>query len=70
MASKARNAKILCGMLVGMTEDDANDVIASGKMTARVVMRDGAPYVVTRDFKADRINLRIQNGNVTEAEVG
>lgn len=38
--------------------------------TVRVIMRDRQAFIVTRDFRTDRVNFVVRDGFVREAEVG
>ena len=59
--------------VIGMTEPEAISLIegvSSEKLTARVVRRDDENFVITMDYRLDRINLEIDGGLVTKAYVG
>lgn len=55
---------------VGKTEKEVTDAVIEGGGTARVVRRDGEPYIVTMDLRANRANLTIENGIVTKITFG
>lgn len=56
--------------LVGMKEAKAIQTLGDLGVKIRIVHRDGVNYVVTADFKTDRVNLSIVNGKVSKADVG
>jgi hypothetical protein len=56
--------------LIGTTEADAVNRIRAAGLIDRVTMRDGDYYIITRDLRADRVNLHIEAGTVTKAEIG
>lgn len=56
--------------LVGLSETEAVKVAESNGWAARVVERDGESYMVTTDWRSDRVNLTVANGTVTAVSVG
>ena len=56
--------------LVGMTEEDAVQLIESHQMLSRVVCRDGEYLIVTMEIRTDRVDLTITDGVITAANVG
>lgn len=56
--------------LVGMKEVEAIKKLGDLGVKIRIVSRDGEHFIVTRDFKNDRVNLSIENGKVSKADVG
>lgn len=56
--------------LVGKTEEEARTLIESYNMTTRLVGRDGRAFVVTMDYRLDRVNIVVHDGNVTRVHVG
>lgn len=56
--------------VVGMTEEGAHDLIRRNRFTPRTTKRDLKPMVVTRDYKADRVNLEVLLGEVMRATLG
>ena len=66
-------AQAVAKEVIGMSESDAIQTIESAKgekLTARVVRRDEESYVVTMDYRLDRINLEFDDGRVTKATIG
>lgn len=64
-------AQKLCPDLIGETEERAKELIREiSGIDYRVTRRDGQPFIVTCDFKTNRINLVIENNLVTGAGVG
>ena len=56
--------------LIGMPEDNAIEQIVNAGYTCRIVNRDGNYFIVTRDYRLDRINLTITNGIITKITRG
>jgi len=56
--------------LIGMNEEDAKVLIWDNDYISRVVHRDGEDFMVTTDFRYNRINLYINGGIVFDATVG
>ncbi|MEN9923647.1 MAG: hypothetical protein RIS09_1161, partial [Actinomycetota bacterium] len=56
--------------LIGMSEDEARALIWDNNYMSRVVHRDGEDFMVTADYRYDRINLYINGGIVFDATVG
>lgn len=55
---------------VGMSESEATAAIAAAGGSVRVVSRDGEDFPMTMDYRFDRVNLRIEDGIVTDATIG
>jgi hypothetical protein len=58
------------GELVGLTEKTAVACAESEGWGVRVVQRDGEEFMVTADYRADRVNLVIEDDVVTSVTVG
>lgn len=56
--------------LVGLTEKTAVTCAESEGWGVRVVHRDGEDFMVTADYRADRVNLVVENDVVTSVTVG
>ena len=56
--------------LVGQTETDAITWIRALGMRCRVMRRDKESFMGTCDYRTDRVNLEVDNGNVTKASIG
>ena len=56
--------------LVGMKEVDAIKTLGEHGVRIRVVHRDGENFIITSDFKTNRVNLSIEKGRVSKAEIG
>lgn len=55
---------------IGMTVDEAVEVIEEAGFFARVVAEDGEYFAVTEDYVTTRVNLVVVAGVVTEATAG
>ena len=56
-------------IIVGLSERDAMDVVERGNREYRITELDGEHIPVTRDYKTNRINLKIKDGVVYEAYI-
>lgn len=56
--------------LIGMNESDARTLIYENNYMSRVVHRDGEDFMVTADYRYDRVNLYISGGIVFDATAG
>ena len=52
-------------LLVGLTEDEATDTAEACGWILRVVLRDGEDLPATRDFRPNRVNVEVTDGEVT-----
>lgn len=60
----------LIDSLKGLTLKEATDTCGEKGFTIRVVRKDDVPYVGTRDYRTDRINIQIVNNKVINAFYG
>ena len=66
-------AQAVADEVIGMSEAEAIETIAgisSEALTSRIVRRDEESFMITMDYRLDRINLQIDNGIVTTTYVG
>ena len=66
-------AQAVADEVIGMSEAEAIETIAgisSEALTSRIVRRDEESFMITMDYRVDRINLQIDNGIVTQASIG
>ena len=56
--------------LIGMDEKAAEGLVVANGMIFRVVYADGESFIVTADFRPDRINVWLSGGIVTSANMG
>jgi hypothetical protein len=59
-----------CDEIGGLAEEEAKSQIRDRGLVVRVERRDGEFLPGTMDYRDDRINLFIENGTVTHAEIG
>jgi len=57
-------------VLVGLTETEAKAKIEAVGFRFRITARDGVPFMGTRDYRLDRVNLVVEKEKVTKAYVG
>lgn len=66
-------AQAVADEVIGMSEGEAIETIAgisSEALTSRIVRRDEESFMITMDYRLDRINLQIDDGIVTTTYVG
>ena len=66
-------AEAIASEVIGMSESDAIakiEAVTDPPLTARVVRRDDENFVVTMDYRLDRINLEIDDDIVTKTSIG
>jgi hypothetical protein len=56
--------------LIGLTEDEARKVATERGWTVRVAMRDGEAFMLTTDYREDRVNLTVVKNTVTSVQIG
>jgi len=56
--------------LVGMKKNIAISCVESLSGTYRIAQEDGQDFALTKDFRVDRVNLYLENGQVIKATVG
>ena len=56
--------------IIGMTEEDSIKLISENDINYRIVIKDSKPYIITCDFKMDRLNLYIEKNIIIKCEIG
>lgn len=56
--------------LIGKSEEDAKKLCSENDFHYRVVREDSKHYMVTCDYRLDRVNIEIDNGIVTKFDIG
>jgi hypothetical protein len=56
--------------VIGRSEEEAIRLIEDAGLVPRTVSRDGETFAVTEDYRTDRINLTVEQGRVSRADVG
>jgi len=56
--------------VVGLGELEATSVLEAAGFSVRVAERDGEPFMLTKDYRTDRVNLVVAGGVVTSVWVG
>jgi hypothetical protein len=56
--------------LTGLTEDEAKKVATERGWSIRVAMRDGEAFMLTTDYRQDRVNITVVNNLVTSVQIG
>ncbi len=60
----------LAESLIGLTVQDAQAAATDAGLGFRVVSNDGEALLVTMDYRIDRVNVDVQDGEVVDARVG
>lgn len=55
---------------VGKSLEEATQYAKDGGFEVRVVEKDGEAFILTMDFKTERLNFRVKNGYVTDVHGG
>ncbi len=56
--------------LIGKTEKEGIEIAKSHGYTVRLIKKDGESFVVTMDFRFDRINIEVENDIITKCNLG
>jgi hypothetical protein len=56
--------------LIGLTEDEARKVAEERGWVVRVAMRDGEAFMLSTDYREDRVNLTVEKNSVTSVQIG
>jgi hypothetical protein len=56
--------------VIGMTKNAAIEYLKKGGFIARIMREDEVGYVGTCDYNTGRINLELDKGKVTKADIG
>lgn len=56
--------------VVGLAEAEAIKAVEEAGFHAQVTEREGNYFVITRDYRTDRINLKVKDGLVFAAKIG
>jgi len=63
-------SQVRANTLVGMNEAQAEDCAASLRWEIRVGQRDDEYFLLTKDFRVDRVTITVMQGLVTKVEIG
>jgi hypothetical protein len=55
----------LMSRVFGHSEEEAVQILRGESAVFRIVQRDNNPYIITRDWNPNRLNLVIRDGLVT-----
>lgn len=55
--------------VIGKTESIARQIAQDNGYDSRITVSDGVAYIVTADFRTDRVNFTLTKGIVTDASV-
>jgi hypothetical protein len=63
-------SQVRANTLVGMNEAQAEECAASLRWQIRVGQRDDELFMLTKDFRVDRVTITVMQGLVTIVEIG
>lgn len=63
-------SQVRANTLVGMNEAQAEECAASLRWQCRVGQRDDESFMLTKDFRVDRVTITVMQGLVTKVEIG
>ena len=63
-------AKLMADQVIGQSLTEAEDLCQENGVKLRLVERDGEHFIVTMDYRTDRVNVHVRDGIVTDARVG
>lgn len=61
---------LLLPALIGLNYQEALFKCARHEYTVRLASQDAEPFILTRDYKKQRVNLHLTAGLVSKAEIG
>jgi hypothetical protein len=57
-------------LLVGETKESCRKICKKADLLFRIVREDSERYIITMDFRVDRINAELDNGIITTCYLG
>lgn len=51
--------------LIGLSVNEADEALKTAGYKMRVVQEDGEHFIVTMDYRLDRVNVAVNNGKVS-----
>jgi len=63
-------SQVRANTLVGMNEAQAVECAASLRWQIRVGQRDDESFMLTKDFRVDRVTIKVMQGFVTKVDIG
>ena len=69
-AKRENKTDILLESVIGKSLKEAKDIASFNGYTLRITKEDNESYICTMDFRFDRINIEIINGNVIKSSIG
>lgn len=56
--------------LIGKNKDDAQKIVENYGYSFRITSENGNDYMITCDFRTDRVNVKIEDDLIISAELG
>ena len=69
-AAGGEDINALAGTLVGLSVAEAEKATTDAGYTFRITSEDGKPNAVTMDYREDRINAEVEDGEVVRVTIG
>ncbi len=70
MNAQVERTKAFADTLIGMNVDEVETLAASKGFLTRIVERDGESFIVTMDYRTNRVNLTVEKDIVTQVFIG
>lgn len=65
-----KETQILLTTLIGKTLEEATKLCKHNGYAIRLVSKDDASFIVTRDYKLNRVNVSLTKDLITKADIG
>ena len=70
MNAQVQRTRNFADTLIGMNIDEVETLAASKGFITRIVERDGESFIVTMDYRTNRVNLTVEKDIVTKVFIG
>ncbi len=70
MNAQVQRTRTFADTLIGMNIDEVETLAASKGFITRIVERDGESFIVTMDYRTNRVNLTVEKDIVTKVFIG
>jgi hypothetical protein len=67
---KKKVVKDICFLMLGLTLVDADILAKKEGYSLRIVEQDGISFCITCDLHSDRVNITLNSGKISKAEIG
>lgn len=70
MGRNRNGSNELLESLIGLTKEEGTKVCLDNDYKVEITREDSNNYVITMDFRFDRINLELDKGIITKCDIG